>query len=170
MADNVSITAGTGTTVASDDVGGVQYQRIKLGLGADGTANDAIAGAGVVGVGVQRITLASDDPGVVKLEQIRKSVAGNYESVAAGSTAQVLGGAGAAGDFISHLLVIPTTVSPGPISILDNATSMTVFAGGTSSLSNAVPFTIPLNMYSVNGAWKLTTGSGVSVIAVGSFT
>lgn len=70
MADNVSITAGTGTSIASDDIGGVQYQRVKLGLGSDGTAVDAVAGAGVVGTGVQRMTLASDDPAVVALQTL----------------------------------------------------------------------------------------------------
>lgn len=62
MADNVAITAGSGTTVAADDIAGVMHQRVKLSLGADGTAVDAVAGAGAVGTGVQRVTLASDDP------------------------------------------------------------------------------------------------------------
>lgn len=40
MADNVAITAGSGTSIATDDVGGVQYQRVKIGLGVDGSATD----------------------------------------------------------------------------------------------------------------------------------
>jgi hypothetical protein len=36
MADNVGITPGSGATAASDDIGGVQFQRIKLVHGADG--------------------------------------------------------------------------------------------------------------------------------------
>lgn len=40
MADNVAITAGTGTTVATDEVGGVHYQRVKVAHGADGAATD----------------------------------------------------------------------------------------------------------------------------------
>lgn len=43
MADNVAITAGSGTSIASDDIGGVQYQRVKVSWGADGSANDASA-------------------------------------------------------------------------------------------------------------------------------
>lgn len=44
MADNVAITAGSGTTIATDDVGGgVQVQRVKVTFGADGTATDANA-------------------------------------------------------------------------------------------------------------------------------
>lgn len=40
MADNVAITAGAGTSIATDDVGGVQFQRVKNTFGADGTATD----------------------------------------------------------------------------------------------------------------------------------
>lgn len=40
MADNVAITAGTGTSIATDDVGGAQWQRVKVGAGADGSASD----------------------------------------------------------------------------------------------------------------------------------
>jgi hypothetical protein len=44
MADNVAITAGTGTTIAADDVGGgVLHQRVKLTWGVDGTGTDASA-------------------------------------------------------------------------------------------------------------------------------
>jgi hypothetical protein len=45
-----------------------------------------------------------------------------------------------------------------------------VFAGGSSSVSNLVPFFIPLGMLSVSGAWKVTTGADVSVIGIGNFT
>lgn len=36
MADNVSITPGSGATVATDDVSGVQFQKIKVDMGGDG--------------------------------------------------------------------------------------------------------------------------------------
>ena len=35
MADNVAITAGTGTAIAADDVSSVFYQKIKLDVGGD---------------------------------------------------------------------------------------------------------------------------------------
>lgn len=38
MADNVAVTAGSGTSVATDDVSGVHYQRVKL---TDGTADSS---------------------------------------------------------------------------------------------------------------------------------
>lgn len=43
MADNVAITAGSGTSIAADDISSVFYQRVKVTWGADGTANDANA-------------------------------------------------------------------------------------------------------------------------------
>lgn len=36
MADNVAITAGSGTSIAADDISSVLYQRVKLIHGADG--------------------------------------------------------------------------------------------------------------------------------------
>ncbi len=74
MVDNVAISAGVGTSVAADDISSVFYQRVKLSLGADGTAVDAIAGAGSVSTAVQRVTLASDDPAVASLDIIADAV------------------------------------------------------------------------------------------------
>lgn len=36
MPDNVPITPGVGIVIATDDVVGVQFQRVKLDLGGDG--------------------------------------------------------------------------------------------------------------------------------------
>jgi len=150
MADNVAITAGTGTTIAADDVGGVLYQRVKPAFGADGSATD----------------VSTANP----LPTAAINGGSEYETVAASQTAQVIGATGGTGDYISHILVIPASTSPGNVLLLDNATSITVFAGGASSVSNLVPFVIPLGMKSVSGAWKVTTGANVSCIAVGDFT
>ena len=91
-----------------------------------------------------------------------------YATVAASQTAQVLGASGALGDYIEGLLIVPATTSAGTVALLDNSTSMNVFVTGT--LSNLTPIYIPLHMRSVSGAWKLTTGAAVSVIAIGRFT
>lgn len=45
MADNVAITAGVGTTIAADDIGGVLHQRVKISQGADGAATDVSSAA-----------------------------------------------------------------------------------------------------------------------------
>ena len=40
MADNVGYTPGSGASIAADDIGGVLHQRVKVGIGADGSATD----------------------------------------------------------------------------------------------------------------------------------
>jgi hypothetical protein len=40
MADNVGYTPGSGEIIATDDIGGVQYQRVKPVWGVDGVAQD----------------------------------------------------------------------------------------------------------------------------------
>ncbi len=45
MADNVAITAGSGTTIAADDIAGVLHQRVKISQGADGSATDVSSAA-----------------------------------------------------------------------------------------------------------------------------
>ena len=40
MADNVGYTPGSGEVIATDDIGGVQFQRVKPVWGVDGVAND----------------------------------------------------------------------------------------------------------------------------------
>lgn len=97
-------------------------------------------------------------------------LAADYETVAASQTAQVAGAAGAAGDFLAGVLIIPATTSPGSVAVLDDDTSITVFAGGALSVSNLVPFFVPIGAKSVSGPWKVTTGANVSAVAVGSFT
>lgn len=85
MADNVQITAGTGTTIAADDIGaGVLVQRVKAVLGADGTGVDPSAGAGNSGTGVQRVTLATDDVNAAVINTKTTAIAA---SLAAGATA-----------------------------------------------------------------------------------
>lgn len=60
MADNVAITAGAGTNVATDDVSGVHYQRVKL---VDGTLDSsaAIPGDATNGLDVD-VTRVPADP------------------------------------------------------------------------------------------------------------
>lgn len=91
-----------------------------------------------------------------------------YETVAASQTAQVLGGSGAAGDYIEGILVVPAAVGAGNVSLLDGSTSISIYATGT--LVDLKPFYVELKMKSLTGPWKITTGASVSCIAVGKFT
>ena len=91
-----------------------------------------------------------------------------YETVAAGQTAQVLGATGATGDYLSHVILQPAAVAAGTTTILDNATVIFTYTAGT--LADLRPIVVPLNLFSVSGAWKITTGANMAAIGVGDFT
>lgn len=94
-----------------------------------------------------------------------------YETVAASQTDQAMGATGATGDYLAGVLIVPATTSPGAVSIKDGSGSaITIFTGGASSVSNLVPFMVPLGIKSTGGAWKITTGTNVSAMGVGNFT
>jgi hypothetical protein len=45
MADNVGYTPGTGEMIATDDIGGTHFQKVKQVWGADGVANEVTPAA-----------------------------------------------------------------------------------------------------------------------------
>ncbi len=95
-----------------------------------------------------------------------------YVTVAASQTNQVIqSSAGAAGDYLDRVLVIPATTAPGVVTISDNAGAVVSYpGGGTTALLTLTPFTIPIGAVSRSGAWKITTGANVSCVAVGKFS
>ena len=62
MADNVPVTPGVGADVATDDVGGVHFQKIKVDLGGDGASIPLVAGAQAAAASLP-VALASDQLG-----------------------------------------------------------------------------------------------------------
>lgn len=196
MANDVALNDRTNQQflAATDEIGGKHHQLVKIEFGVEDAATmvsssnplpvalsgtPAVSVSGTADVNVTNAnpngqgTMSTSTPVVIASDQTSvKMVSGGrgYEDVAASQTDQVLGGSGAIGDYISHILVTPTTTSPGSIVLKDNTTAYTVFAGGSSSLSNLVPFVIPLDCNSQSGAWKLTTGAGLSCRCVGRFT
>jgi len=90
-----------------------------------------------------------------------------YKAVAASQTASPFGTHGD-GDFVSHVLITPATTSPGAVTLIDGASSFTVFAGGASSVADMRPFLVPVLAYALTGPWKVTTGANVSAVIVGS--
>lgn len=100
------------------------------------------------------------------------NVAGNgaeYETVAASQTDQAIGATGATGDYLDRLIIVVATAATAAVSIKDGAGSaISVFP---NSPGNGVgTYNVPLGLRSLAGAWKVTTGAGSSVIAVGNFT
>ena len=95
-----------------------------------------------------------------------------YEHVAASSSAQVLGTTGAIGDYIHRLVITVATAATSLVQVVDGT--------GTGILTHTIlpnavgggvgVYNVELNAVSQNGAWKITTGAGAEVMAVGIFT
>ncbi len=90
-----------------------------------------------------------------------------YETVAASQTAQVLGGTGAAGDYLHRLIVNVITVAQASVTLIDGSTNIVISTAGSAVLG---PISLDMNMVAETGPWKITTGSGVTVVAVGIFS
>lgn len=88
-----------------------------------------------------------------------------YETVAASQTGQVLGVTGAVGDYLDRLVVTVSTAATSTVALIDGAASYTIVAANTP----IGVYSIPLGIKSANGSWKITTGAGASVVAVGEF-
>jgi hypothetical protein len=93
-----------------------------------------------------------------------------YEHVAASASAQVLGGTGAIGDYIHRLVCTVTTSATGNVVIVDGTGAGILTHTVLPANSGIGCFDLELNAVSANGAWKITTGAGVEVMAVGIFS
>ena len=95
-----------------------------------------------------------------------------YEHVAASQTAQVLGGTGAVGDYLHRIIITVATAATSVVQIVDGT--------GTGILTHTIlpnspgggigVYNVEINAISANGAWKITTGAGSEVMAVGIFS
>jgi len=95
-----------------------------------------------------------------------------YEHVGVSQTAQVLGGTGAVGDYLHRIVCTVSTAATSLVQVVDGSgagvlthTVLPNNVGGGVGVYN-----IELNAVSANGAWKITTGAGVEVMAVGIFS
>ena len=95
-----------------------------------------------------------------------------YEHVAVSQTAQVLGGTGAVGDYLHRIVITVSTALTSAVQIVDGSgagvlthTILPNVVGGGVGVYN-----VEINAVSQNGAWKITTGAGSEVMAVGIFS
>jgi hypothetical protein len=89
-----------------------------------------------------------------------------YEHVAFSQTDQILGTTGAIGDYLHRLVVSVTTAATGTVVITDGA-----FVHGLVRPNTPIgTYSIEMNAISKNTGWKITTGAGAEVLAMGNFT
>lgn len=137
MADNVAITAGSGTTIATDDVGGVHYQRIKSAFGTDGNATDVSASNPLP---VVASALVASTAEIGKTNWRHFNVAGATLTRPANTTAYAVGD-----------------------SISDNGTAGSVTALSTNNLSDTNDDPITLTQVTIDST---DTGPGSSAILI----
>jgi len=181
MVDNINVDPGTGVgavPVATDDVGGVQYQIIKIATGADGVATPLSNAAplpisdaggtvtvdGTVTVGslpvqfgagaststTQRVTIDSGQVGSLVAGSVPCVSGGyEYETVAVSQTDQILGATGAVGDYLECLLCVVATAATSQVQIKDgNGSAITVLPNAVGAGVGTYP--IPIGLTCVN--------------------
>ena len=146
MADNVAITAGAGTTVATDDIGGVHYQRVKL---VDGTleGTGAIGGDATNGLDVD-VTRVSGNVTVVDggaslttdTPQLPAALVGGRMDVNIGAAGATVPVSDAAGSLTVDSAQLPAALVGGrmdvnigasaAVPVTDNAGTLSVDDGG----------------------------------------
>lgn len=99
---------------------------------------------------------------------VQRNYGYQYETVAASQTAQVLGGAGAAGDYLHRLIITVNTSATSTVTLVDGLTSIPIVPANVASGIGVI--NVEVNAASLTSGWKVTTGAGVTVVAVGQFS
>jgi hypothetical protein len=121
MADNVGYTPGSGATVAADEIGGVLHQRVKLGIGDDGTAVD------VSEDNPMPVTLTQGEV-VEALEAMRMAVQALSRSIGQ-SMPDVAGRLRVVVDAITGSLTLATITTVGTVTTVGTLTNQTQVGG-----------------------------------------
>lgn len=135
MADGVNITAGSGVVIASDDIGGVQYQRVKLSQGADGSATDvssaaplqvtlANTGANATAVKVDGSAVTQPVSGTVTITPSGTQTVSGTVAVSTINSVAPAFGSGVRGATVQRVTIATDDVVP----VSDNSGSLTVDA------------------------------------------
>lgn len=160
MADNTILNLGTGgDTIATDDISGVKYQRVKLSLGADGTATDVALGSTTKANAIP-VTLATDDASVsdtMITGQATQTASGNNILLATAGTGSV----DVNGYDAIYIQIIPTgTVSSGVVTFESSNDGTTFVATPMYDIASltANPVTTVSPATGVNRFFKTSVG------------
>jgi len=192
MADNVAITPGAGATVATDDVGGVQYQRVKIDGGGNGLsepiAGDATYGldvdvtrvSGTVTVGDGGSTISVDDGGgilTVDSAQLPSALVGGRLDVRIGAQAGTI----AVDDASSSLTVdtpqLPAALvggrldvnigaSTGSMAVSDGGSTLSVDDGGGALTVDGTVTAAQGTAAALSAAWPVKVSDGTDYVGI----
>lgn len=95
----------------------------------------------------------------------------DYETVAASQADQVLGGAGKAGDILERLIITVGTALTAAVSIKDGSGGVAIPIMPNSPGGGIGVYVVEIGARALGaGGWRVTTGAGSTVVAVGRFT
>lgn len=188
MADNIAVTAGTGTTIAADDVGGVLHQRVKATWGPDGTGNDIDVATGKplpvqmrsatglipIGEPTDAKSTATDTTSA-SLISVNKQISASVQTLV--STGLAITNANAnvqSGAPVTTIAVVPTATANGATAsrvnaaATTNATSLKASAGQIYSIDvfNPAAYSVFLKLYNKASAPTVGTDTPVWTIPV----
>lgn len=96
----------------------------------------------------------------------------DYETVAASQSDQILGATGAVGDVLERLIITVATAATAAVSIKDgNGSAISILPNSPGGGIGV--YVIPIGARCLNATtpgWKVTTGAGSTVLAIGNFT
>lgn len=106
MADNLAVTPGTGATVAMNDISGILYQRVKISLGAAGSAFDLPRGQQVKADSLP-VTIASDQTALTVLGS-PSAIVDRSGTITTGGTSQQIAAANSTRKYLLFINISDT--------------------------------------------------------------
>jgi hypothetical protein len=169
MSDNIGYTPGAGAIIAADNVDGALLQRVKLGVGGDGTAVD-VSAENPLPVAELVLALTGAAAQTATVNNILESVAGAdgtaVDQFRSGSVQVV--STGTAGTFIFEQSNDNTNWVTLPVWSGATATTSATVAAITATASSII-YTFPIRVRFIR-LRIATTITGGSIQAIGRFT
>lgn len=151
MVDNVAVTPGTGATFATDDIGGIQYPRVKIAQGADGTGVDVSSAAPL------NVTLAN---GTVPSHAVTNAGTFAVQVTSAPSTAVTN-----AGTFATQAtLAAETTKNIGTVRIGDGTDTAGVLPASTAPVAADTALVVAISPNGQNANGQATMANSTPVV------
>lgn len=192
MANNISVTEGSGKTVATEDISSAQYQKIKvvdgtaagttgLKVNSDGSINASVYGlitqtgtvvTSIVGIPSVSGTLnIASVSGAINLYAQPASFVLGVTSIITGTTAaSILGAPGASlRNFITHITVTNAAAAGAIVDIKDSGANV-LYSGYAAASGGgfAASFPIPIRQTNTNASVDVVSRSQASIIAAAS--
>jgi len=174
MVDNTTLNSGTGgDTIATDDIGGVKYQRVKLVLGADNTNDGDVASGNPLPVSDAAGSLTVDNTNIDNLNSSDFDTgAGTDTTPSIGIAVPASGGAAVITGDVTNGLDVDVTRVQGTVTVDGSAVTQPVSAAslplptGAATSANQLPDGHNVTVDNAAGASAVNIQDGGNSITV----